>query len=171
MRTILLGEAPKRDDGFAFDSGSWTTHQLAGAVGVDAFHLNKVFWVMNVFARPQRTTRRGFDRFSTEEAADEIANIYLESQRVICVGTRVAAAMEIALDLQPGSIPENRFARFDRTQRGSGWVLARIPHPSGLRGREDASGLVLPNSTRAFLIAAAGGVPTVRAGLRRGSGG
>jgi hypothetical protein len=31
--TILLGEAPKSKDGFAFDPDSWTTRQLAGVLG------------------------------------------------------------------------------------------------------------------------------------------
>lgn len=154
VRTILLGEAPKRDDGFAFDAGSWTTQQIAGAVGADPFHLNKVFWVMNIFEDPQQTTRRGFDRFSVAHAAEEIHDIWFESQRVICVGTRVAAAMELSLNLSPGAIPENQFRRFDRTSRGGGWQLARIPHPSGLRGTEDPLGLVLPPVTRQFLRSA-----------------
>lgn len=151
MRTILLGEAPKRYDGFAFDAASWTTQQIAGVLAIDPFHLNRVFWVMNVFERPQWDAGRGFDEFSLEEAAEEIADTWFESQRIICVGTRVAAALELSLDLPAGVIQENAFRRFDRTARGNGWELARIPHPSALRGREDQYGLVLPLVTRQFL--------------------
>jgi hypothetical protein len=151
MRTILLGEAPKRDDGFAFDAASWTTRQIAGVLDVDPLHLNKVFWVMNVFEGPQRRAGGGFDRFSVEAAAEEIDQIWFESQRIICVGSRVAASMELSLELPEGVIAENELRRFDGTARGNGWELGRIPHPSGLRGREDRDGLVLPEATRRFL--------------------
>jgi hypothetical protein len=156
MRTILLGEAPKDARGFAFDYRSWTTEQIAAVVGVRPFDINRVFYVMNVFELPQRALRNGFDAFSRDAAVEAIGRIWFESQRVICVGSRVAAAMEMALDLDPGAIPKNRFARFSRTARGSGWELARIPHPSSLRGREDYQGLVLPPETRSFLLRAAG---------------
>jgi hypothetical protein len=156
MRTILLGEAPKRLDGFAFDADSWTTQQIAAVLDVDPFDLNRVFWVMNVFERPQRAKNGGYDRFSKEAAADELFDLWFESQRIICVGARVSSAMELALDLDEGVIPENEFRRFDRTSRGNGWELARIPHPSGLRGHEDRDGLVLPRATRSFLLRAAG---------------
>jgi hypothetical protein len=156
MLTVLLGEAPKRMDGFAFDADSWTTHQLVDVLGVDNYDLNKVFYVLNVFEYPQWTRRDGFDRFNLERAADEIDRIDFPSQRVICLGKRVTKAMEWALDLRFDSIPENAFRRFDRTARGSGWHLARIPHPSGLWDRGDREGLVLPEETRAFLRTAAG---------------
>jgi hypothetical protein len=156
MRTILLGEAPKHPAGYAFDYASPTTEQIAAVLDVDPFHLNKIFYVMNVFDEHMRPTGRGFDGFPIEEAADEISGKWFTSQRIICVGKRVAKAMELALNLEPGAIPENCFERFDGTERGSGWELARIPHPSGLRGREDRNGLVLPVATRRFLLSAAG---------------
>lgn len=156
MRTVLLGEAPKHPGGYAFDYSSWSTAQIAAVVDVDPFHLNKVFWVTNVFDDHMPTTGRGFDAFPMEEAVAEIATKWFESQRIICVGARVAQAMELALELEPGAIPENDFERFDGTARGNRWYLARIPHPSGLRGREDRNGLVLPEATRKFLRKAAG---------------
>jgi len=155
MRTILLGEAPKRTDGFAFDADSWTTQQIAGVLGIDPFDLNKAFWVMNVFEDPQWTTRRGFDRFSIGKAADEIDAIWFKSRRIICVGSRVAAAMEWSLNLPESSIPANRFELFQRTCRGGEWELARIPHPSGLRSRLAFDDYVLPSETISFLRTAA----------------
>lgn len=167
MGTVLLGEAPKRADGFAFDADSWTTGQIAGVLGIDPFHLNKVFFVMNVFENPQRTNWRGFDRFSVEAAAQEIDDIDFVSQKIICLGGRVASALELALGVGEGVIPETQFRRFDRTLRGKGWELAYIPHPSGLRGQEDLEGLVLPQSVRRFLRAAAGQMTARRPGARR----
>ncbi|WP_375744193.1 hypothetical protein NR800_05000 [Corallococcus interemptor] len=152
MRTVLLGEAPKHPGGYAFDYRSWTTEQIAAICEVPPFHLNKVFWVMNVFDDHMPASAKGFDAFPMEEAAAAIRDKWFESQRIICVGGRVARAMELALDLETGAIPENRFARFMRTARGNGWQLARIPHPSGLRGKEDRDGLVLPKVTREFLV-------------------
>jgi len=64
--------------------------------------------------------------------------------------------MEVALDLPRGAIPENAFRRFNGTARGSGWDLARIPHPSGLWDEGDRDGLALPDETRVFLRRAAG---------------
>ena len=155
MRTILLGEAPKHPGGYAFDWTSWTTEQIARVVGVPPYHLNKVFWVMNIFEQRQASVGGGYDQFSVRDAVDEIGSKWFESQRIICVGVRVARAMEIALDLAAGSIPENRFERWNGTARGNGWELARIPHPSGLRANEDRDGLVLPVTTRRFLVRAA----------------
>lgn len=151
MYTVLLGESPKHPGGYAFDSSSWSTQQIAAVVGVAPFHLNKRFYVMNVFDGRQMPKGRGFDAFPMDEAIEELEHKPFVSQRIICVGTRVATAMEYALDLSEGAIPENRFARFSRTARGNGWELARIPHPSGLRGNEDRDGLVLPPETRRFL--------------------
>lgn len=152
MHTVLLGEAPKHEGGYAFDYGSWTTEQIAAICDVPPFHLNKIFWVMNVFDNPMPTSANGFDAFPMKEAAATIREKWFKSQRIICVGGRVARAMELALELEPAAIPENRFARFTNTARGNGWQLARIPHPSGLRGREDRDGLVLPIATRKFLV-------------------
>lgn len=154
MLTILLGEAPRRSDGFAFDDASWTTRQLAAVVGVAPPDLNKAFYVQNVFLERQRRRRNGFDRFSVEEAAIEIDDTWFESRRIVCLGTRVAAALELALDIDEGAIPENRFARFDDTARGSGWMLARVPHPSGLRREITEDGIVFGEKTREFLRSA-----------------
>jgi hypothetical protein len=156
MDTVLLGEAPKHPDLYAFDHISWTTAQIAAVFDVDPFDLNRIFWVMNVFDDHMPTTGRGFDDFPMEDAVEELSTKSFKWQRIICVGVRVAEAMELALDLKPGAIPVNRFKRFDNTARKSGWELARIPHPSGLRGREDRNGLVLPAATRKFLRVAAG---------------
>lgn len=156
MLTILLGEAPKHPGGIAFDYRSWTTEQIAAVVGVKPFLLNRVFFVMNVLTDPQPAQGSGFDRFSREEAVEAIRNTHFRSQRIICLGSRVARAFESELGLERGSIPENRFKRFNRTDRGSGWELARIPHPSALRDNEGPDGLVLPPATQAFLRQAAG---------------
>jgi hypothetical protein len=156
METILLGEAPKHLGGYAFDYSSWSTAQIAAVIDVDPFHLNKVFWVMNVFDDLMPTTGRGFDDFPMEAAVEELRTKSFKWQRIICVGTRVAGAMESALMLDEGAIPENRFETFNNTARKNGWQLAWIPHPSGLRRKEDFNGLVLPPATRKFLRRAAG---------------
>lgn len=156
MDTILLGEAPKNHNGLAFTSADWSTQQIAAVVGVDPYHLNKVFWVQNVFGDRQRPKGGGYDEFVRADAIAEINETDFKYQRIICVGSRVAQAIEAAFGLPRDSIPENRFGWFKTRLRGGGWQLARIPHPSRLRGQEDANGLVLPTATRRFLRMAAG---------------
>ncbi len=155
MDTVLLGEAPKHLGGYAFDSNSWSTEQIAAVVDVDPYNLNKVFWVTNVFDAVMPITGRGFDDFPMADAVEVLRTKSFKWQRIICVGSRVTQAMELALELNDGAIPENRFERFNNTARKSGWQLAQIPHPSGLRGQEDCYGLVLPSATRKFLRRAA----------------
>lgn len=152
MFTMLLGEAPKSPTGYAFDANSPTTIQLARILRIDPANLNRAFFVSNVFDRPQEIASNGFSNFPMNLALEALRNRWFESQRIICLGGRVARSMETLLDLERGTIPQNEFKRFNRTARGSGWELAQIPHPSPyLRGAANEDGLVLPLETCLFL--------------------
>lgn len=156
MDTVLLGEAPKARGGHAFDPGRWTTDQLERAAGIPSGQLHRYFWLDNVLHRRQRTQSHGFDRFSRSHAVRQLDERWFKWHKVICVGERVSSAVESALELRRGSIPQNRFASLESGGRGGAWLLARIPHPSALRDHADSEGLVLPDEARQFLRRAAG---------------
>jgi hypothetical protein len=152
--TVLLGEAPKTASGYAFDPDSFTTQQIAAAVGVDPRFINRRFWVMNVFDEQQESKGRGFNHFPMEEAVERLSRMWIPNRRIVCVGGRVAQALEEMLAID--SIPENRFSTFQPRTRKAEWELGYIVHPSSLRNSQrDPGELILSRKTQEFLRLAA----------------
>lgn len=152
--TILLGEAPRTASGYAFDPDSFTTRQISAAIGVDPRYLNRRFWVMNVFEEPQRPNGNGFKQFPKELAVERLGQLWFPNRRIVCVGTRVAQALEEMLQIDP--IPENAFRVFRPRTRRAEWELGYIIHPSSLRNSQRAPDeLVIPWQAQEFLRSAA----------------
>lgn len=147
MHTLLLGEAPKGDNGYAFDWEAWTTVALAEALSIRPQSIRKFFWVDNVFRQPVETQASGHDEFDHFLAVEQIRSRNFSSQRIICVGKRVAKAFSEAWGiLQP--LPLNSFCDV------GGVLVGRIHHPASDSGRNSYShgGNALPNTTIDFLI-------------------
>lgn len=152
--TILLGEAPKTASGYAFDAGSFTTQQIAAAVGVEPRFLHYRFWVMNVFDEQQESTGRGYDQFPMNQAVERLRGMWIPNRRIVCVGTRVARALEKMLEID--SIPENDFQVFRPRTRKAEWELGYIVHPSSLwNPQRTPDELVLSQKAQEFLQYAA----------------
>lgn len=156
-KPVLLGEAPREETGWAFDPASFTTKEIAAAVGLAEEELYKAFWLINVFDLPREPSERGYFDFPVKDAVAAIDRIYFRAMQVICVGSRVAGAMERAFGLDSGIILENRWVTVSPRLRTGTWTLARIPHPSGRRNESDSEGRVLSRATRRFLKEAAFG--------------
>ncbi|XXF78880.1 hypothetical protein P2318_03735 [Myxococcaceae bacterium GXIMD 01537] len=149
-KTILLGEAPKAPSGFAFDPEAFSTEQIAGAIGVNPHYLYQHFWVTNVFDTPQASKGGGFDRFSKAEAVKRLRSTWLPNRRIVCVGRRVADALEEFLGVD--GIPENNLHTFYPDNRRADWHLGYIIHPSACREfPKDQNGVALPQTTQQFL--------------------
>lgn len=153
--TVLLGEAPKVSSGYAFDPGSFTTRQIAAAVGVGPKYLYNRFWLMNVFNEPQEPRGRGFDEFPRELAVNRLREMWIPNRRIVCVGKRVAEALAEMLEIG-GAIPQNEFKMFRPRARKAEWQLGYIIHPSSIRPHQvDSDELVLSQATQDFLRLAA----------------
>lgn len=156
-KPVLLGEAPREEMGWAFDAESFTTKQIAAAVGLAEEKLYQAFWLLNVFDSPRQLLERGYFDFPVENAVAAISRLHFPVMQVICVGSRVAGALEISFGLESGIIPENRWLKVNPAFRNGTWTLARVPHPSGRRHKIDAKGSALSPLTCAFLKEAAFG--------------
>jgi hypothetical protein len=152
-KLVLLGEAPKSPNGFAFAPEDFTTQQLAASISVHPTQLYEYFWLTNVFDFPLPPDGWG-DSFPMATAVDILSTKYFERMDIICVGVRVRNALEHALGIE--GIPENDLRAFRPHSRKGTWHLGYIPHPASRQLSPNNAGLVLPIETQRFLRWAAG---------------
>ena len=90
---VLLGEAPKGTQGFAFDWNAWTTMRFAEAVGFNARFIFKYFRPLNLLDDRQETGTNSYDALDHQRAVQNVGLKIAAGDRVICVGSRVTRAV------------------------------------------------------------------------------
>ena len=90
---ILLGEAPKGENGYAFDWDAWTTRRISEAIGFSANRIHRYFRPKNLLDQEQETESDGFDKFDHQKAVQSVSYKIADGDRIICVGSRVQKAI------------------------------------------------------------------------------
>ncbi|OSQ39092.1 MULTISPECIES: hypothetical protein [Thalassospira] len=151
---VLLGEAPKGTQGFAFDWNAWTTMRFAEAVGFNARFIFKYFRPLNLLDDRQETGTNSYDAFDHQRAVQNVGLKIAAGDRVICVGSRVTRAVSeyFGINVQYSSrfIPMCSWGDLIE-----GNQFAQIPHPANPAGRQSyRRGLpAQPKVAISFLIA------------------
>lgn len=132
---ILLGEAPKGENGYPFDWNAWSSKRLAEAMGYESKNIYKFFHPKNLLNEVQPTGNDRFDDFDHAKALANFPTLIGSGSRVVCVGTRVTQVVSDFLGLDDKGVETYiPYCKWGKVT-ADGHVFSRIPHPANRSGR------------------------------------